>query len=145
MYCRLYQFSLQTRIPGGSLKQDCSTECPYYNDGQCSLVSLKNKKMDKEKFGSILEKTLKLPDEFPKYFGLTLLSAVLIIHPRNDDMWVIKAQKNDGKIVFKYIMLGGRFSDAQNLDDLHNKIHKWVHEPLTMDDFELCNSNAHPA
>lgn len=145
MFCCLYQFAHQSRIPGGNnVRQDCTADCPHFKDNMCSIMSIKNRKLDDEKFGSILERTIVFPDDFPKYYGLTLKSAVLIIHPRNEDMWVMKGIKADGSVVYKYVMAGGRFRDAKTLDEVYSKIQAWISKPLTDNDFELCNSNARP-
>lgn len=138
MFCCIYQFAIQAKTNIYQYK-DCSNECPYFKDGKCSLLSIKNKKLDKEKFGSILQKTIKLPENYKHRFGnYQIISASLIIHPINSDMWVVKL-KNGDKFIYKMIHIGSGARDACDLDDLNNKLKKWVTEDLVDSDFELCN------
>ncbi len=138
MFCCIYQFAIQAKTNTYQYK-DCSNECSYFKDGKCSLLSIKNKKLDKEKFGSILQKTIKLPENYKHSFGnCQIISASLIIHPINADMWIVKLKKGD-KFIYKMVHIGSGARDASDLDDLNKKLKRWVKEDLVDSDFELCN------
>ena len=138
MFCCIYQFAIQAKTNTYQYK-DCTAECQYFKDGKCSLLSLKNKKLDKEKFGSILQKTIKFPDDYKPCFGnCKAVAASLIIHPINADMWVVKLNKAN-KIIYKIVYIGSGVRDASDLDDLNKRLKKWVKEDILDSDFELCN------
>ena len=139
MFCCIYQFAIQSKTNNYQYK-DCTSECPYFKEGNCSLLSLKNKKLDKERFGSILQKTIKFPEDYKKCFGnYQAIAASLIIHPINPDMWIVKLRKPDNKIFYKIVYIGSGVRDASDMSDLNDKLKKWVKDGISDSDFELCN------
>ena len=118
MFCCLFLLNSATGITGFE-KESCFSECRYcdQNSKKCSILEVCEKPLTENKYGWMIHFKIRFPESFPGLLG-TIKTALLIIHPSEQDMWILKISKNE-KFVYK-LYVGKKQIDFQNMMALNS-------------------------
>lgn len=119
MFCHLFKLFERTTIPLHEF-ESCDKSCKYYKDEKCDVCIVKNESLTNNKFGWLIDCLVyfKVPAE-SKSKNTRYVSALSIIHPAEQDIWIIYSLKyskkdDDWTPVYKYYQSG----DIKEFDSL---------------------------
>ena len=117
MFCCLFLLNNKTGITGFE-KESCFSECKYINKDtkKCGILDICEKPLTDNKYGWMIHYRIRFPDTFPGLLG-TIRTSLLIVHPSESDMWILKICKNE-KMVYK-AYIDKKQIDFQNLTALN--------------------------
>jgi len=142
MFCYLFMMSDGTSIPLHT-QEHCFPECEFIKDNKCDLlVDRAPIKLTSDRFGWLLEKTLLFKKPFSSKSGNTIyLAALLLIHPSNSDVWIVKCKrldksKDEWSTVYRFHN-GGDCTEFDELVFLNRAMRKLKYDGrfITEDDF----------
>lgn len=99
MFCYLYELCERTQIAINDF-ENCpkSIECKYWKDTGCQIGSSKSEKLNKDKFGWMIDKWVKFEIPVESKSKNTRYVAILsLIHPSEADIWIIYSLRHNKK------------------------------------------------
>jgi hypothetical protein len=144
MFCHLFRLMDRTSLPLNEFEV-CTSECKYYKDKKlCSIAEEKTENLTKGKYNWILETLIHFDEpRESKSKNTRYLSAICLIHPSHNDMWIVNSLRHDKvndkwEPVFK-LYFGSENKEFLTLIAVNNYLstNGYLGRKLTESDFEF--------